>query len=246
MKRQALTFTGPGHVELTEEACPSPGPGELVVSTIVSAVSAGTELLAYRGQLPADLPVDETLPALQGRVFSYPFRYGYAAVGTVVGVGEGTASSWLSRQVFCFQPHASRFVTAASEAFAVPEGIDPEAAVLLASQETAVNLVLDGEPRLGERVAVLGQGVVGLCTTALLARFPLEALVAIEPAPARAALARKMGAGAVAASASEARSALGGEGAESQLRAERQPRRPRCRHRGHRPGGPRGRRFLLW
>jgi 2-desacetyl-2-hydroxyethyl bacteriochlorophyllide A dehydrogenase len=214
VKRQALTFTGPGRVELVEEDCPSPGRGELLVRTIVSAVSAGTELLAYRGQLPGDMPLDETLPALQAGVFSYPFRYGYAAVGTVLQVGEGVSSSWLSRSVFCFQPHASHFVTTQSEAFLVPEGTLPEVAVLLASQETAVNLVLDGEPRLGERVAVLGQGVVGLCTTALLGRFPLEALVAIEPTAARGALARKMGARAVLASAEEARRTLGSEGAD--------------------------------
>ena len=71
--------------------------------------------------------------------------------------------------------------------------------------------MLDGEPRLGERVAVLGQGVVGLCTTGLLARFPLETLVAIEPVPARAALARRLGASAVVASAAEARAALAGD-----------------------------------
>ncbi len=213
MNRSALVFTGPGRVEVTEEPCPPPGPAELLVQSAFSGVSAGTELLAYRGQLPADLPLDDTLPALQGNVFAYPFRYGYAAVGTVVAVGAGVDRAWLERAVFSFQPHASHFVTAVGEAFALPAGMDPETAALLPSQETAVNLLLDGEPGLGERVAVLGQGVVGLCTTGLLARFPLERLVAIEPVPARAALARRLGA-TVVATAAEARAALGGDGAD--------------------------------
>jgi 2-desacetyl-2-hydroxyethyl bacteriochlorophyllide A dehydrogenase len=214
VKRTALVFAGPGRVELTEESCPAPGPGQVAVRTSFSGISAGTELLAYRGQLPADLPLDDTLPALQSGVFSYPFRYGYAAVGTVVDVGAGVDRSWLERQVFSFQPHASHFVTAVEEAFPLPIGLDPAVAVMFPSQETATNLVLDGEPRLGDRVVVLGQGVVGLCTTGLLARFPLEALVAVEPVPARAALARRLGA-AVASGLPEARAALGpGDGAD--------------------------------
>jgi 2-desacetyl-2-hydroxyethyl bacteriochlorophyllide A dehydrogenase len=214
VKRSALVFTGPGRVEVTEESCPIPGPGQLLVKTAFSGVSAGTELLAYRGQLPADLPLDDTLPALQGNLFAFPFRYGYAAVGTVADLGAGVDRAWLGRMVFSFQPHASHFVTTTDEAFPLPAGIDPEAAALLPSQETAVNLLLDGEPQLGERVAVLGQGVVGLCTTGLLARFPLESLVAIEPVAARAALARRMGASAAVASAAAARAALGGDGAD--------------------------------
>jgi 2-desacetyl-2-hydroxyethyl bacteriochlorophyllide A dehydrogenase len=214
VKRSALVFTGPGRVEVTEESCPAPGPGQLAVRTTCSGISAGTELLAYRGQLPADLPLDDTLPALQGNVFSYPFRYGYAAVGTVVEVGAGVDRSWIERRVFSFQPHASLFLTSVDEAFPLPAAIDSEAAALLPSQETAVNLVLDGAPQLGERVAVLGQGVVGLCTTGLLGRFPLESLVAIEPVAARAALARQLGASAAVASAAEARAALGSDGAD--------------------------------
>jgi 2-desacetyl-2-hydroxyethyl bacteriochlorophyllide A dehydrogenase len=208
VNRTALVFAGPGRVELTEEICPAPAAGQLLVRTVLSGLSAGTELLAYRGQLPADLPLDDTLPSLQGGVFAYPFRYGYAAVGTVVELGAGVDRGWLDRLVFSFQPHASHFVAAADAVFPVPAGIEAESAALYPSQETALNLVLDGEPRLGDRVAVLGQGVVGLCTTALLARFPLETLVAVDPVPARAALARKLGATAAAASAVEARAAL--------------------------------------
>ncbi len=213
MNRDALVFVGPGQVQVVSEACPEPGPGQLLVRTAFSGVSAGTELLAYRGQLPADLALDDTLPSLQGGAFRYPFRYGYAAAGTVEAVGPGVDRAFIDRGVFSFQPHASRFVCAVEDAFALPEGIALDRAVLYPSQETAVNLVLDAQPGLYDRVAVVGQGVVGLCTTGLLARYPLQALVAIEPVPARAALAGRMGAQ-VASSVAEARAALGGDGAD--------------------------------
>ena len=110
VKRRALVFTAPGQVEVIEEELPPPGPGQLLVRTRVSAISAGTELLAYRGQLPADLALDETLPALAGGSFRYPFRYGYASVGEVAEVGAGVGGDWRGRRVFSFQPHASAFV----------------------------------------------------------------------------------------------------------------------------------------
>jgi 2-desacetyl-2-hydroxyethyl bacteriochlorophyllide A dehydrogenase len=181
-------------VAVIEEDLPPPGPGQLLVRTRVSAISAGTELLAYRGQLSPDLSLDETLPALAGGSFRYPFRYGYASVGEVTEVGAGVGGEWRGRRVFSFQPHASAFVVGVEDVFAVPDGPSWESAALFASQETASNLVLDGRPQLGERVVVVGQGVVGLLTTALLSRFPLQSLAAVDSDPARAALAGKFGA----------------------------------------------------
>jgi 2-desacetyl-2-hydroxyethyl bacteriochlorophyllide A dehydrogenase len=212
-RRRALVFSGPGTVELCEETCPQPGPGELLVRTRVSAVSAGTELLAYRGQLPADLALDETLPTLSGTC-AFPFRYGYAAVGTVVETGAGVDGGWRGRRVFAFVPHASAFVVPVGEAFVVPDAIPDEIAPMLASAETAVNLVFDGRPLLRERVAVVGQGTIGLLLTAILAKYPLDQLVAVEPAGARAALARAVGASEVFADAGAAAMALGPSGAD--------------------------------
>ena len=213
VKRSALVFVGPSAVEIVDEECPAPGAGEVLVRARFSAVSAGTELLAFRGQLPAALPLDETLPALGAAGFAFPFRYGYASAGVVAELGAGVDPGWRGRRVFAFAPHASAFVVPASEIFAVPEGLADEAAPLLASAETAVNLVLDGRPLLGERVAVFGQGVVGLLATALLARFPLATLIAVEPRAVRAALAQRLGA-TVASDAAAARAALGEDGAD--------------------------------
>jgi threonine dehydrogenase-like Zn-dependent dehydrogenase len=141
-------------------------------------------------------------------------RYGYAAVGDVIEVGEGVARGWIGRTVFSFHPHASAFVVAAIDAWAVPEGMDPERAVLMANMETAVNLVLDGAPRIDERVAVFGQGVVGLLTTALLARFPLRALIVVDAVAGRAALGRTLGATGALEAAGNVRGAVGGDGAD--------------------------------
>jgi len=213
-----LLFTGPRRVELAEEELGPPGAGEALVETELSAISAGTELLAYRGELPADAPADETLGALRGATFAFPFRFGYASVGRVVGAGAGVDAAWLGRRVFAFQPHATAFRAPVADLRPVPAGVPSERAALLAQMETAVSLILDGAPLYGERVVVLGQGVVGLLATALLARFPLALLAAVEARPLRAAAARALGAGAVlgvgAGAAAELQSLLGERGAD--------------------------------
>jgi 2-desacetyl-2-hydroxyethyl bacteriochlorophyllide A dehydrogenase len=199
MNRQALVFTGPRRVELVDETLPEPGPGQLLVRSSCSAISAGTELLAFRGQIPPELPLDETLGALAGGTFSFPFRFGYASVGQVLSAGPG-ASEYVGRTVFAFHPHASHFLVPAGDVVPVPPAVPSARAALLALMETAVNLVLDGRPLLGERVVVVGQGMVGLLTTALLAGFPLESLQVIESVPLRAEASRALGARLVPAS----------------------------------------------
>ena len=166
------------HVEIT------PAPGQLLVRTLVSAISSGTEMLAYRGQLPTDIQLDENIASLQ-EDSSYPLKYGYSLVGRVVEVGEGIDQSWLNRIVFSFHPHESCFLASTEDLIPVPEGIDLEDAVLLPNMETAVNFVMDGRPLIGEQVVVMGQGIVGLLTTSLLARMPLTSLVTFDAFPKR-------------------------------------------------------------
>ncbi len=109
-RRRVLLFTAPRRIEIRDEPLAPPPPGQALVVTEVSALSAGTELLAFRGDLPPDLPVDETLGAHGGATFRYPFRYGYASVGSVAAIGDGVAPVWIGRRVFAFEPHASAFV----------------------------------------------------------------------------------------------------------------------------------------
>ena len=190
---EALYFTAPREVEHRTEPCPAPAQGQVRVRTLASAISPGTEMLIYRGQMPQGLAADETLEALSGAL-TYPLKYGYAAVGEVEAVGAGVPAAWLGRQVFAFQPHQRCFVAPTASLFPLPPGIGVEQALFLPNMETAVNFLLDGAPRIGEKVAVLGQGVVGLLTTALLARFPLAALVVFDRYPLRRETARALGA----------------------------------------------------
>jgi 2-desacetyl-2-hydroxyethyl bacteriochlorophyllide A dehydrogenase len=193
MTDAALYFTGPETVEVRETSVGPPDADELLVEARASAISAGTELLVYRDQTPTDLPADETLDALDGDL-SYPLRYGYAASGVVREVGDDVDPAWVGRSVFAFVPHQTRFRATPDSVVALPPETTPAAGSLLPSVETATNVVLDAAPRLGERVVVFGAGVIGLCVTRLLAAFPLESLVVVDPIERRRALAERLGA----------------------------------------------------
>jgi 2-desacetyl-2-hydroxyethyl bacteriochlorophyllide A dehydrogenase len=207
-RRVKLVFAAPRRIELVEEAVDGPPPGQALVRTLASAISAGTELLAFRGELPQDLALDDTLGALRGGTFAYPFCYGYASVGEVRAVGPGVDVALTGRRVFGFVPHATLFAAPVADLVVVPDGLDAERAALLAHMETAVNLILDGAPLYGERVLVVGAGTVGLLTIALLARFPLAALAVSEPAPLRIQAARALAGQELPAGGDEIRRAL--------------------------------------
>jgi 2-desacetyl-2-hydroxyethyl bacteriochlorophyllide A dehydrogenase len=166
-------------MEVRTEDVPEPGNEEVLVRTEISAISAGTELLLYRGEVAEGTVVDESLASLSGRV-SYPLAYGYAAVGTVVARGESAAAELMGRRVFAFAPHRSHFLAPARELHLVPDDVSSESMVMLPTLETAVGFLQDSRPMIGERALVVGQGVVGLVTTALLARFPLGRLVTVD------------------------------------------------------------------
>lgn len=193
MTCEAVFFEAPFAVGVRSEPVDAPGAGEVGVRAALSAVSAGTELLFYRGQVRAGEPVDAALPALIGPM-RYPVRYGYAVVGRVESLGPGVDLEWRGRRVFCFHPHADRFTAPVQGLVPIPDAVEDADAVFLANMETAVTLVLDGAPRIGESVAVFGQGVVGLLTTALLARFPLSRLTAIDPVEFRRNASEQLGA----------------------------------------------------
>jgi 2-desacetyl-2-hydroxyethyl bacteriochlorophyllide A dehydrogenase len=190
---RSLYFDAPESVEIRTEPLDELGADELCVDTIASGISPGSELLVYRGEFPDGMAVDSTIDALDG-AFEYPLRYGYAAVGEVTRVGREVEEEWLGRQVFAFVPHASRFHTTPDAVVPVDDAVEATEATLLPSVETATNLVLDGRPRVGERVVVFGAGPVGLCTTHVLSQFPLDRLVVVEPIASRRELARGVGA----------------------------------------------------
>lgn len=195
VEAKQLWFTAPQQLEIRLVALPPPAPGELRVKSLCSAISAGSELLVYRGELPEQMSLDASLKALQ-TPSTYPLQYGYACVGEVCAIGEGVDASWLGQRVFSFQPHASHFIATVDQLTAVPDDVDTEAAVFLPNMETAVNLVQDGAPMLGEQVVVVGQGVVGLLLTGVLARHPLAALYTLDTIAKRRQCSLNMGASA--------------------------------------------------
>jgi 2-desacetyl-2-hydroxyethyl bacteriochlorophyllide A dehydrogenase len=181
MQRKTVYFTAPRQVELRQESLPALGADEVLVETLCSAISAGTEMLIYRGQFPKEVDTVDTISS----GFHYPTPYGYACVGRVTEIGKSVSQDWENRLVFAFQPHTSHFTTKPDSLFPVPDSLSPETACFLPNMETAVNLVQDAAPILGERVLVLGQGVIGLFTAALLKEFPLDVLVTADCYPLR-------------------------------------------------------------
>ena len=171
MKSKQLWFTGPYSVEVRDKELEVSGARDVLVRSVCSAISAGTEMLVFRNQLPDSLALDKSIEALSGQAVQYPLRYGYACVGKVEAIGEDVEPDWFGKTVFSFQPHCSSFVASPAALIPVPADIDPYAAVFLANMETAVNFLLDASPKVGERVLIVGQGIVGLLTSGCLPSF---------------------------------------------------------------------------
>jgi 2-desacetyl-2-hydroxyethyl bacteriochlorophyllide A dehydrogenase len=188
-----LYFVKPHQVEIREQQLPPVQPDQVLIKNLYSGISAGTEMLGYRGQLPADMVLDAGLAAFGKQKVNYPLQYGYACVGRIEEAGKDVDAACVGETVFSFQPHASHHVCNMDSVIPLPEGVGPKEAVFLANMETAVNLVQDGSPILGERVLVLGQGIVGLLVSSALAEFPLAGLYAVESIDCRRALACQAG-----------------------------------------------------
>jgi 2-desacetyl-2-hydroxyethyl bacteriochlorophyllide A dehydrogenase len=183
MKSSGLVFESPHKIGIRETSLGTVPSGALAVRTTLSAISAGTEMLFFRGLVPDGMMSDRHIPSLQKA--SYPLPYGYAAVGEVIGQGKHIEGDWEGRQVFSFQPHVSHFFASPDDLLPIPPGMPAEDAVFLPFMETAVNLALDGAPLPGEKTAIFGQGVIGLLTAGITAaccplmlgvidRFPLR------------------------------------------------------------------------
>jgi NADPH:quinone reductase-like Zn-dependent oxidoreductase len=186
---RALWYVGSGQAELREEGVAAPGAGEVQVRALFGAVSRGTERLVHCGRVPASEYERMRSPRMGG-AFPFPVKYGYAVVGRV----EAGPATWHNRIVFCLHPHQTLFTVPAEAAFPVPDEVSPQRAVLAANMETALNGVWDGAPGPAERIAVVGGGLIGLLAAYLCARLPAAQVTVVDIAPARAELARALGA----------------------------------------------------
>ena len=192
MRALTLEFVQPRTLALVEIDVPEPRPGELLVRTLYSGISSGTELLAYRGEIDSRLPLDESISSLGG-TFSFPFRYGYSCVGVVE---RSESSIKPDTVVFALHPHQDRFLCPAEDAVVLPD-VDPRIATLFPLVETAFQITLDAGEVLDETVIVVGLGAVGMLTALLLQRAGAR-VVGIEPSSWRRGLATQLDIDAVA------------------------------------------------
>ena len=174
---EAVWFTEPGRVEIRQEPSAPLGPDDVRIRSVVSGVSAGSELLVYRGSAPRELQPD--LHTVRGD-FGFPIKFAYASVGRVIQIGSRVAQLAVDDLVFVHHPHQTEYVVPAEFPIRLPEGLPPDVGVFAANLETAVTVLLDAHPRLGEAVFVAGQGVVGLLITMLLRRVGATPIVTAD------------------------------------------------------------------
>lgn len=185
---RAFWVREPGVGEIRTAALPAPRDGEVLVRTVCSGVSRGTETLVFRGGVSAERAREVRAPFQEGDVPG-PVKYGYLNVGTV----DAGPAGLLGRTVFCLHPHQTAYVAPASAVVVVPDGVPPARAVLAGTVETAVNAVWDAAPLVGDRVAVVGGGMVGLCVARLVSGIPGTEVTVVDVRPSRAAVARRLG-----------------------------------------------------
>ncbi len=185
---RAFWLREPGVGEIRAAPVEEPGPDEVLVRTVRSGVSRGTETLVFRGGVPASQFAAMRAPFQDGD-FPGPVKYGYLSVG-VVEIGP---PELLGRTVFCLYPHQTRYVVPSSAVIVVPDDVPASRAVLAGAVETAINALWDSAPLIGDRITVVGGGMVGCCVARLLARFPGVSVTLVDIDPARAHVAAEIG-----------------------------------------------------
>jgi len=186
----AFWLSTPGRGEIRPVTLPEPGPGDVLVRTLRSGVSRGTETLVFRGRVPPEQYATMRAPFQEGE-FPGPVKYGYLNVGVV----ERGPAELDGRTVFCLYPHQTAYVVPAGAVTVVPADVPPRRAVLAGTVETAVNALWDAAPLVGDRVAVVGAGMVGCTVARLLSRFPAVQVTLVDVIAERAEAAAALGVG---------------------------------------------------
>lgn len=187
---QACWIEAPGRAALRPVQLHAPGPDEVQVRALHSGISRGTEMLVLGGRVPESEYRRMRAPFQEGD-FPAPVKYGYASVGIV----ERGPDALVGRAVFCLHPHQSRYVVPATAVHPLPDGVPPARAVLAANMETAVNALWDANPRVGDRIAVVGGGVLGLLVAFLAAQVPGCHVELVDTHAPRASVAAQLGIG---------------------------------------------------
>jgi threonine dehydrogenase-like Zn-dependent dehydrogenase len=183
---RAFWLLSPGHGDILPVELVDPGPDEVLVRTLYSGVSRGTETLVFRGGVPASQREVMRAPFQDGD-FPGPVKYGYLNVGVV------EQGPMRGQTVFCLYPHQTRYVVPVSAVTPVPDGVPAARAILAGTIETAVNAAWDAAPLLGDRIAVVGAGMIGASVAKVLSTFPAVHIQLVDVDPARAAVADALG-----------------------------------------------------
>ena len=184
---QAYWVTESGHGELRPEAIPTPGPQEALVRTLYSGVSRGTERVVHEGRVPERVADLMHAPHQEGD-FPGPVKYGYLSVGVV----EQGPDAWIGKTVFSLHPHQDFYVVPTNQLTAIPEDVPARRAVLTGIVEVAINALWEAGPRLGDRVAVVGGGLVGGVLATILRKYPLGRLQLVDADAEKRNLAEKL------------------------------------------------------
>ncbi|AUZ36491.1 dehydrogenase [Arthrobacter sp. PGP41] len=184
----AYWTTAREHGELRPEELPTPGPDEALVRALYSGISKGTEMVVHAGAVPPRVAEEMRAPRQEG-TFPGPVKFGYLSVGVVEEGPEG----WPGQRVFCLNPHQDRYVVPVGSLTKIPDDVPSRRAVLTGTVETAVNALWEAGPRLGDRIAVVGAGLVGGMVATLLRTFPLQRLQLVDLDARRRHLADSLG-----------------------------------------------------
>jgi threonine dehydrogenase-like Zn-dependent dehydrogenase len=186
---RAFWVSMPGQGEIRNAPLSTPGPNETLVETTRSAISRGTEALVFTGRVPESQHDAMRCPFQDGD-FPGPVKYGYASAGIAAGIAPGDA-----RRVFCLYPHQDRYIASRDSLIDIPDDVSDDRAVLAANMETAVNAMWDAGPLIGDRIAIVGGGVVGCMVAALCGRIPGARVELVDVNPRRAAIAAALNVG---------------------------------------------------
>lgn len=188
MQARAYWTVAPGRGEIRAENLPEPGPEDVLVRTLRTGISRGTETLVHTGAVPASIRAEMRAPFQSGDLPG-PVKYGYLSVGVV----EAGPDDLRGSRVFCLHPHQDRYLVPADQVVPVPDPVSDDRAVLAGAVETALNGIWEAAPRYGDRIAVVGAGMIGAAVASLLRHFPLDRLQLVDLDPTRSALAAAFG-----------------------------------------------------
>jgi threonine dehydrogenase-like Zn-dependent dehydrogenase len=186
---QALWYVAPGKAELRSAPLPAPGPEQALVRTQWSGISRGTERLVLEGAV-GESEWQRMRAPLQEGDFPFPVKYGYCATGVV----EAGPNELIGQRVFCLHPHQDWFIAPVAMLAPLPDDVPSRRATLAANMETALNAHWDAGTGPGDRVAVIGAGVVGLLVAYLGARLPGAEVTVYDIDPGRRPIVEAMGA----------------------------------------------------